>query len=174
VISRVKRQGACGACWAITAAGLLESQYAKKNKKLVELSEQQILDCGSEKPFLSQRCDGGYVSEALKFTMTSFVSLRDNYPYLGLGSFCKQTTRNSLMTFKQVPESKEDYEMSMVWTKYYSHMLRSQLNQRMKALNITDLEESSGDEGIKYFNEQILDLYLKNFAVDDYNIPVAS
>jgi C1A family cysteine protease len=39
VLSRVRRQNQCGACWAITVVEALESAYAIKTGKLYELSE---------------------------------------------------------------------------------------------------------------------------------------
>ena len=39
IVSRVKRQGKCGACWAISTAGALEGAYALRSGKLHELSE---------------------------------------------------------------------------------------------------------------------------------------
>ena len=39
VVTPVKKQGKCGACWAFTTAGVLEGSYAIKTGKRVELSE---------------------------------------------------------------------------------------------------------------------------------------
>ena len=40
LVSRVKRQKSCGACWAISACGTIETAYALKTGVLVEVSEQ--------------------------------------------------------------------------------------------------------------------------------------
>jgi hypothetical protein len=42
------------------------------------------MDCSSKRR--SSKCKGGYIPDALKFAKTSFVALRDNYPYLMFSS----------------------------------------------------------------------------------------
>lgn len=39
IISRVKEQSTCGACWTFSTTGIIESQYALKYGKLIEFSE---------------------------------------------------------------------------------------------------------------------------------------
>jgi C1A family cysteine protease len=40
VVSSIKRQGKCGACWAFSATGVLEGSYAIKTGKSIDLSVQ--------------------------------------------------------------------------------------------------------------------------------------
>lgn len=45
LVTRVKYQGDCGACWAFVATAVIESLCAKRTKKLQEFSEQSLIDC---------------------------------------------------------------------------------------------------------------------------------
>lgn len=117
VVSRVKRQGWCGACWAIAAAGALEGSNAIQTGKLVEISEQQILDCASMPPFRSVKCDGGYISEAFRYSKTSLIATRENYPYLGFNNTCRKISQDDLRQFKNLP--KLSANLMQFWTEYY-------------------------------------------------------
>jgi cathepsin L len=45
IISPVKDQGQCGSCWSFATAESIETYFAMATNNLVELSEQQVLDC---------------------------------------------------------------------------------------------------------------------------------
>lgn len=45
MITPVMDQGDCGSSWSFSATGTVESVLAVKNKTLINLSKQQLLDC---------------------------------------------------------------------------------------------------------------------------------
>ncbi|XP_074192802.1 cathepsin W isoform X2 [Rhinolophus sinicus] len=60
IISPVKNQESCKCCWAIAAAGNIESLWGIKFRKSVEVSVQELLDCNR----CGDGCKGGYVWDA--------------------------------------------------------------------------------------------------------------
>jgi cathepsin L len=45
VLTAVKDQGECGSCWTFATAESVEAYYALATGNLLDLSEQQVLDC---------------------------------------------------------------------------------------------------------------------------------
>ncbi|XP_026333243.1 zingipain-2-like [Hyposmocoma kahamanoa] len=83
-VTSVKDQW-CGDCYAFTVTGNIESQYAKKYGKLVNLSEQQIVDCDRT----NHGCHGGDMVKAIEeiIRVGGQMSLND-YPYRGSEGDC--------------------------------------------------------------------------------------
>ncbi|KAG8592485.1 hypothetical protein GDO81_000521 [Engystomops pustulosus] len=63
LVTGVKNQLDCGACWAFSIVGAIESAYAIKGNVLEDLSVQQVIDCS----YLDKGCDGGSTDSALKW-----------------------------------------------------------------------------------------------------------
>ncbi|KAH8307749.1 hypothetical protein KR044_012241 [Drosophila immigrans] len=77
-VTRVKNQGDCGSCWAFSTIATLEGQHFIKNRQLVSLSEQNLVDCSQD----NNGCDGGWPETALNFIKDNGgVNTEVSYPY---------------------------------------------------------------------------------------------
>lgn len=78
-VTSVKNQGQCGSCWTFSTVGAVEGYYYIKNHLLVDLSEQQLLDCDN----VNQGCNGGSLQNAYRWILTNKgLCTYASYPYL--------------------------------------------------------------------------------------------
>ncbi|XP_075169866.1 cathepsin K2 [Haematobia irritans] len=87
-VTPVKFQGECGSCWSFATTGAIEGHYFRKTGKLINLSEQNMIDCGKEE-FGLAGCDGGFQEYAFEFvTNQKGVAKAESYPYLDKKDTC--------------------------------------------------------------------------------------
>uniref|UniRef100_A0ACB8F2R6 Uncharacterized protein n=1 Tax=Sphaerodactylus townsendi TaxID=933632 RepID=A0ACB8F2R6_9SAUR len=80
-VTLVKDQGNCGSCWAFSATGALEGLHFKVTKRLVSLSEQNLIDCSGN--FRNKGCGGGNASRAFLYVQhNGGINSEETYPYL--------------------------------------------------------------------------------------------
>jgi len=88
VVAPVKNQGTCGSCWAFSTVGSLEGVHAIKTGKLVEFSEQNLVDCSW--PEGAHGCGGGYQWFAWQEIINSHgIDTEASYPYIDNDEKCK-------------------------------------------------------------------------------------
>jgi len=90
VVTSVKDQGQCGSCWAFSSTGAIESAWAIKTGKLLDLSEQQLVDCATGLYYGSNGCNGGEMEGAFKYVTKNGQCLLDTYPYTARGTSCEK------------------------------------------------------------------------------------
>ena len=96
-VTSVKNQGQCGSCWAFSAVGALEGVMSISSGKLVDLSEQQVVDCDT----VDQGCHGGLMTNAFDYVMESGgLCSDDSYSYTGRSGECSASDCDI------IPESK--------------------------------------------------------------------
>jgi len=86
LIGPVRRQGECGSCWAFAAAASFESSYAKKNGRVIDISEQTMVNCTQDAD-----CGGGLphlVFDSWAQDLQPIVSEKTE-PYLAGESSCQ-------------------------------------------------------------------------------------
>jgi len=89
-VTGVKDQGQCGSCWTFGTTGGVEGAVALKHGSLVSLSEQEIVDCGSE--FGGAGCEGGSNDIGFKFAQTYGICTEQAYPYTAKDGTCKKSS----------------------------------------------------------------------------------
>ncbi len=99
-LTPVKNQGACGSCWAFSAAAAKESNYLIKKGKTyaanpIDLSEQQLVDCvrsprtdTTGSAYSSRGCNGGHSYQAFDFIHKYGLYKESKYPYTASDGTC--------------------------------------------------------------------------------------
>ncbi|CAH1127207.1 unnamed protein product [Ceutorhynchus assimilis] len=79
-VTPVTSQGTCASCWAFAAAGALEGHWFRKTGQLVDVSEQNLVDC--TKSYGNDGCMGGLVDPAFQYVrVNGGVDAEEAYPY---------------------------------------------------------------------------------------------
>lgn len=80
-VTSVKDQGQCGSCWTFSATGAVEGAWAISKGQLIDLSEQELVDCATGISYGSHGCSGGQMDGAFKFIMENGQCSLSAYPY---------------------------------------------------------------------------------------------
>lgn len=109
-LTGVKSQNGCASCGIFAATAVLEF-LAPGN--LVDLSEQQLLDCGSS------TCDGGSAEDAYATAGATGVCSLNDYPYTAIKSTCNTCNQivapGALGAFSYVLDSASACQGSSTW-----------------------------------------------------------
>ena len=88
-VTSVKDQGQCGSCWTFSATGAIEGAWAISKGQLVDLSEQELVDCATGIAYGSRGCQGGQMEGAFKFVIEHGQCSLSSYPYTAKDGTCK-------------------------------------------------------------------------------------
>lgn len=91
-VTSVKDQGQCGSCWTFSATGAVEGAWAIAKGQLVDLAEQELVDCATGIAYGSHGCNGGQMEGAFKFIIENGQCALSAYPYTAKDGSCQKCT----------------------------------------------------------------------------------
>ncbi|XP_076166108.1 uncharacterized protein LOC143146034 [Ptiloglossa arizonensis] len=112
VVTPVKDQGPCGSCWAFSVTGNLEGQYAIHHKKLLSLSEQELVDCDT----LDEGCGGGEMTNAYRtIERLGGLELETDYPYDAKNEECHFIQNKAVVQIASIVNITSDEKKMAQW-----------------------------------------------------------
>ncbi|TDH68009.1 hypothetical protein CCR75_003802 [Bremia lactucae] len=99
-VTPVKDQGACGSCWTFGTTGAMEGAVFNQQKKLYNLSQQNLLDCSWD--YGNNGCGGGFDYQAYEWIMANGgIETTTTYgPYRNAPDYCHFHADNAIGTMK--------------------------------------------------------------------------
>ncbi|XP_060802597.1 uncharacterized protein LOC106143626 [Amyelois transitella] len=116
-VTPIKNQNNCGSCWAFSIIGALESQYAIKQQQMLDLSEQQVVDCDQG----DQGCDGGWINNAGLYIVDKGVMSESDYPYVASNGNCQYDSNKVVgkaSSCMQLPSGVSEEDLKAALTQY--------------------------------------------------------
>ena len=87
-VTHVKDQGHCGGCWAFSTTGSVEGIVAIETGKLLNISEQQLIDCSGVQG--NHGCEGGIMERGFQYIIDNGgICSEEDYPYQGVDNQCQ-------------------------------------------------------------------------------------
>ena len=92
----MKNQASCGRCYAFSALEALQAYYhikkggARSQNDVINLSEQQILDCSSS--YGNNACNGGLMSYSFNYLKNYPIMLESDYGYTARKGTCRYSS----------------------------------------------------------------------------------
>jgi len=80
-VNSVKDQGQCGSCWAFATVANAESVWAIDKGTLLDLSEQELIDCSRGMGYWNRGCHGGNPDSSFQYMIQHGIAEEQDYPY---------------------------------------------------------------------------------------------
>ena len=115
-VTSVKDQGQCGSCWTFSATGAVEGAWFVSSGALIDLSEEQLVDCATGVAYGSHGCNGGQMEGAFKYVIQNGQCSLTSYPYSagsGKSGTCKQSTCSQVASMSKCFDVKPNDQVSL-------------------------------------------------------------